>query len=112
MGAKESPLLSTWRSSFVSLCVLKLCMLRCLLGSVVSFGLKNGGVLVVSLLLDGFHSVCVFFVLLALLVGCGWCGSVGLVVLLWRRVLVVFVWDLGRWCWVVLLWVVLMCCVW
>ena len=78
MGAKESPLLST---AFVRMCVLKLCMLRCLLGCVVSFGPKNGIVLVVSLLLGGFHSVCVFFVLLALLVGCGWCGSVGLVVL-------------------------------
>ena len=64
MGAKESPLLSTWRSSFVRLYVLKFCMLRCLLVSVVSFGLKNGAVLVVSLLLGGFHSVCVFFVLL------------------------------------------------
>ena len=56
-------------------------MFKCLLGCVVSFGLKNGEVLVVSLLLGGFHSVCAFFVLLVSLVGCGWCGSVGLVVL-------------------------------
>ena len=51
-------------------------MVKCLLGCVESFGLKNGTVLVVSLLLGVFHSVYVFFVLLALLVG----GSVGLVV--------------------------------
>ena len=98
MGAKESPLLSTWRSSFVRSCVLKLWILRCVLGCVVSFGLKNGVVLVVLLLLGGFHSVCVFFVLLVLMVGC----FVGLVVLWWREVPVVLVWDLGRWCWVVL----------
>ena len=64
----------------------------------MSFGLKNGVVLVVSLWLSGFHSVCVFFVLLVLMVGC----FVGLVVLWWREVPVVLVWDLGRWCWVVL----------
>ena len=56
-------------------------MLRCVLGCVVSFGLKNGLVLVVSLLLGGFHSFCVFFALLALLVGRGWCSSAGLAVL-------------------------------
>ena len=53
----------------------------CVCQNVCAERVKNGVVLVVSLLLGGFHSVCVFFVLLALLVGCGWCGSVGLVVL-------------------------------
>ena len=50
------------------------------MGCVVSFDVKNDVVLVVFLLV-GFHSVCVFFVLLAWLVECWLGGSVGLVVL-------------------------------
>lgn len=65
----------------VRLCVLKLWTLRCMLGCVVSFGVKNDVFLVVLLLLAGFRSVCVFFVLLAGLVECWLVGSVGLVVL-------------------------------
>ena len=81
-------------------------MFRCVLGCVVSFGLKNDVVLVASLLSDEFRPVCVFFVLLVGFFGRGLRGSVGLVVF-HCGMLVLLVWGFVH-----CFWMMLVCFVW